>query len=1261
MIAEALIEEVKKAASIVDVISEFMPLKRTGVNYKGCCPFHNEDTPSFVVSPSKKIYHCFGCGKGGDAVNFVMEYERLSYVAAMRYVAKKYDIHIPERELTPEEAARYKRREEALHTLEKNNAGFKSELQKSKEALAWLTDERGIKPETIEKWGLGFAKTGFLGGRITYPIHNIKGDLAGFTGRLLGWEKGSPQPKFKNSAEDELYKKSELLYGFHHAKMRIQKVNRCYIVEGQHDVMMMHQAGFENTVAPSGTALTVDQIRLIKPWTKNIVLLLDGDKAGLAAAIKHITTLLTEQVNLRIIVLPEKEDPDSFLRNGCFASPEMTREQEAKAYIETNEIDFIEFKAGYYRDETKTDPSRLGELITEITSDISLINDKNVRFVYTQSCAKIFGVKEAELNKDIAKLREKMKVKQEEGTWFAFDEAEEAIKESSKAIVMSNYNDVIDYHMNNNKNYIGMNCATLQKEEILKLKKLTKTVIYDELVPKVYDHKTKEESATVKNLKRLMSFGMDVRMRNDDGGEIDAESGDVSDPEYINFTDWFIRRVTDIVTPADDLFTSWAIEHIAELLSYLPESSRMVKLGNVQAEFKEKKVKLSIGDFKKILTEFLKKNAKSFEPSMESVDMTDNPMNLSMEQLNDLNRYQHYFDKNCIHHVSSKTGHITRISNFVIIPIIHSNTSNGHFKLFEMTNEFSLKVNISLDTKDLNDCRRFKCAVEEKGNFVFKGDQFQLDNIKERLYSNTTYSDEIEQQGWQSEGFWAWAEGITTTDGKFTKTDGNGLISIGEKNYLIKPFSKLYAHDKTAFLNEKKFRHMTSDVTWKDWSSRYVNVFGDNAKMCICALLTALYSDAIFKMVHGELPLINFFGPKGTGKTQQADSLLAFFGEKQPINNLSKVTVYGLAQTMKAFHNAFVLIDEYKNSLDMRFIETLKSFYNRQAKIQGSFASQGAKTEHIPVNSMVLLCGQDLPTLDVALLERCVCLTAYKNEYTDEQVNRYKELKDIEEKGLAHLTDDFLKYRELVIEKFQECNGIVQTMVSKKCKDVSVRLQKNLTTILSGFYILQDKFEFPFTFDEILDFGIDVISEQQKFIESSDDLKNFWSIFATLIEQDKIKEGRNYILHDVCSIRFEGNNDETTYGKGIKMLFVRWDGLYPMYAQYSRMSNMVALGEKTIQFYLEKTKYYQGKLGSKKFRDKQTKQVWVNQAYCFDYANMNVNLIETKEHDIEADNKNMTTTLDPDVIAEIIENEKEADKMEKENIELEKAKEDLPF
>jgi len=1256
MIDQVIVDKVKTAAKaqIEKIISGYIALKQAGVNYKGICPFHNENTESFIVNPAKGSFKCYGCGKFGDAIDFVQEFDRVSFPVAVKTVAKLYLIDIPERELTPEELSAHKKREIALANVNKQNETFRADLAKNEKAMEWLTKERGIAPDTIMRWGLGYAKAGFFAGRITYPMSNVAGEICGHTGRIL--VQGT-QPKFKNSIESDIFKKSDLLFGLHYAKNHIAKADKCYLVEGQHDVLSMDQAGFHNTVAGSGTAITGNQIRAIKRFTKNIVLLLDGDKPGLAAAVKIVAPFLAEQINLRVIVLPEKEDPDSFLR-GAFPNPSKGGEQGAKEYIERNEIDFIQFKTQHYATEIEADPSKQAKYLTEITGDIGLVEDKNTRRAYMQRCAAIFGVKEDELTKDIEALRSKLQEKPEEGKFFAYAEAESKIKDKKQVNILSQFNEVVEAHLRGDKNYIGMNCAPLHKDEILKLKKLTLVVIFDEFIVDGFDKLTKHETFTVMNLKRLISYGFDVRLRNGTEIKIDEETGKPFEIQYINFPDWYITSITALLSKSDDVFTGYAIDHIAELLSYLPESSRMTKVSNVQAEFKNHGVKLIIGDFKKILATFMKKNAKTFEPSSEIIMAGDNPMNLNQEQFDDLNRYQHYYEKNAIYHLS-KAGHIAKISNFVITPIIHSNTSTGHFKLFEITNEYGLKVNISLDTKDMNDVRRFKCACEEKGNFVFKGQQFELDNIKERLYSNTTYSNEIEQLGWQSEGFWAWADGITTVDGRFTRTDDNGLISVGDKNYLIKPFSNLYAHDKTVYLNEKKFLHLTSNIAFKEWSSRYVDVFGENAMLSICTLVTCIYSDAVFKLVHGELPLLNFFGPKGTGKTQQADSLLAFFGEKQPINNLSKVTLYGLAQTLKSFVNSFCLVDEYKNSLDMKYVESLKSIYNRQAKIQGNFATQGTKTEHIPINQMVLLCGQDLPTLDVALLERCICLTAYKNEYNDEQVNRYKELKDIEEKGLAHLTDDFIRYREYVIEQFANSNALVQSFVSEKCQNISVRLQKNLTTILTPYYILKGKFEFPFTFKKVLNFGIRTISEQQKFIESSDDLKNFWSIFATLIEQKKIKEGRNYVLADVCEMRYAGRDEVVHYSKGMMCLFIRWDGLYPMYAQYARMSNMPALGEKTIQFYLEKTKYYQGKIKAKRFADKDTKEQWNHQAWCFDYNNMDVNLIVSTS--IESDNEDMKPNENNPAVAAMIEKNKEKEELKKEEEAFKNAQRDLPF
>jgi uncharacterized protein (DUF1778 family) len=297
----------------------------------------------------------------------------------------------------------------------------------------------------------------------------------------------------------------------------------------------------------------------------------------------------------------------------------------------------------------------------------------------------------------------------------------------------------------------------------------------------------------------------------------------------------------------------------------------------------------------------------------------------------------------------------------------------------------------------------------------------------------------------------------------------------------------------------------------------------------------------------------------------------------------------------------------------MKWIELLKSVYNRQGKIQGSFNQQGTKTEHIPINSMVLLCGQDLPTLDVALLDRCICLTSYKTEFSYEEKNQYKRLKEMEEAGLVHITDELIKHRDFVIENFELANNILVKMISEQAENVSGRIQKSLATILTPAYILREKGLIPFSLEHALAHGINIIKEQQTFISSSDDLRSFWTVFQTLLEQKRIKEGRNYKLHSVLHLTFRNSEEETKFENGKKVLFLRWEGLYPLYAEYARRTGFSVLSEKTVGFYLEKTKYFLGKLKSKMFYDPQTQERFVNQALCFDYELMNLELNSSEE------------------------------------------------
>jgi DNA primase len=433
MIDQATIERIIDAAHISDVVSEFVTLKKRGVNQLGLCPFHNEKTPSFTVSPAKGIFKCFGCGKGGNAVNFIMELEQLSYPDALRWLAKKFHIEIEEKEESQEERALKDERESMMIVSAFAQKYFSRFLLKENEGrtigLSYLR-ERGIRDDIITKFELGYCpdgkdtftqaaqregykmdfleKTGLtikredwirdrFGGRVIFPVHNVAGRVIAFGGRTLTNDK--KVAKYLNSPESEIYHKGRTLYGIYQAKRQMTVQDKCYLVEGYTDVLSFHMAGIENVVASSGTSLTIDQIRLIRRFTPNITIVYDGDDAGIKASLRGIDMVLEEGINVKVLPLPRGEDPDTFARS-------MSATQLVE-YIKTNETDFIKFKTQLLMGTVENDPVSKARLINEIVRSISVIPDNITRTVYIKECSRLMDVQEEVLYTEIRKIQNK--------------------------------------------------------------------------------------------------------------------------------------------------------------------------------------------------------------------------------------------------------------------------------------------------------------------------------------------------------------------------------------------------------------------------------------------------------------------------------------------------------------------------------------------------------------------------------------------------------------------------------------------------------------------------------------------------------------------------------------------------------------------------------------------------------------------------------------------------------------------------------------
>lgn len=432
MLDQATIDKINDAAQIQDVVSDYVTLRKRGANLIGLCPFHNEKTPSFSVSPAKGIFKCFGCGKGGNAVHFIMEHEQISYYEALKFLAKKYHIEFEERELTDEEKEIRNDRESMFLVNDYARQYFTNNLHGHIDgksiAMAYFR-ERGFREDIIQKFQLGYSldqrdaftqsaiskgynktylvKTGLtlehengqlsdrFRGRVMFPVHSLSGKIVAFGGRIL--RKDEKMAKYVNSPESDIYHKSNELYGIFFAKKSIVKEDRCFLVEGYTDVISMHQNGIENVVASSGTSLTPGQIRMIHRFTENVTVIYDGDAAGIKASLRGIDLLLEEGLNIKVLLLPDGEDPDSFAQKHNSA--------DFIQFVEKNSVDFIRFKTNLLLEDAGNDPVKRAGLIIDIVKSISIIPNQVIRAEYVKECSTLLQVDEAMLYHEINKLK----------------------------------------------------------------------------------------------------------------------------------------------------------------------------------------------------------------------------------------------------------------------------------------------------------------------------------------------------------------------------------------------------------------------------------------------------------------------------------------------------------------------------------------------------------------------------------------------------------------------------------------------------------------------------------------------------------------------------------------------------------------------------------------------------------------------------------------------------------------------------------------
>lgn len=1000
MINERTIEKLLDL-NIVDVVSDYMTLKKAGVNYKGCCPFHKESTPSFIVSPAKNICHCFGCGAGGNTIQFVQQYENCDFRQACIILGKKYNIQIEDeqKENSSEEIKLQKKKEAAYVIYEYLQKHFveclKADTPKAKSAFAYAVNRWGR--EEVEERGIGYAPDdwqdiityaknvglsieimkelqlirtsesgrdyGFFNDRLMIPIRDQYGRIISYTARTMDEYKEKGQ-KYINGCDSILWEKSKQLFGLDIAKKEGAKQELFYIVEGGPDVIKMQKIGVLNTVAALGTAFTKEQFKLLKKYHASLCFIPDADSAGISAVMKNGKLAMENGFRVLVKEIPQTEDG---------------KKQDADSYF------------------------HLKNQVDEIKSEDFVV-------------------------------------------WFARhvyrDEQEDTAKSDS------------------------------------------------------------------------------------------------------------IRQICDVLILETDQYTQ---DSLLEALS---------------ASYGHKGLwKNAINDAKKRRVE-----ARAKASSKKSGI--------------DLRKYGFYEEFNSYWSNSDSNDH--QWSNFKMKPLFHVMGVDDSKRLYEITNVDGITRTLELNAEELVSLPKFMIKVESAGNFLWLAGAEELKKLKKYLFDITGTAIRIRQYGWQRKGFWAFGNGCIYDD-EWYPADHMGIVHLhdAEKsmdNYYLQGASDIYAEDTSYFGFERQFilPECHSTISLHEFSKMMVDVFGDNAKISLCYLLASIYRDVITSYTTN-FPLLNLFGPKGSGKSELGITLMRFFTVGDRPLNLRNTTAPGLSQALATSANGMVHLDEYKNTLDMRIIEIIKGAYDGVGRSRLDM-DKGKQVEKTPVDCGVIVSGQEMPTLDIAMFSRMIYLTHDSTVHDREAKDKFNHLADIRKLGMQHLTKQILSHRKMFVNSFYETYGEVTNEVYDMIdgSQIEDRLWRNWVIILTAYKVLYKSLDIPFDYEEMKDLCVEGIKRQNSEVISNNELGNLWNAMTYLYEENMIYADADFKVKYVKTLKTD--KIEREFRVSTPILMLRLTHFIGQYKKMAKQQGDTIMSKDSIRYYLTTSGAYLGMKASERWK-----------------------------------------------------------------------------
>lgn len=1047
MIDEKIIEQVLDRADIVDVISGYVELKKKGGNYVACCPFHKEKTPSFMVNSARGTWHCFGCGKGGNTIGFLMEHETMTFPEAVCALGKRYGITVEDDKLTPEQEQARMKRESMFIINQRCTEHFRQNLLLSpnKAAAEYVKGRWGL--EYAEEMGIGFApdkwddllgfarssglsidlmkemgllKVGEKGNtydayrnRVVIPIRDRFRRIIGFTARDMSGDKVA---KYINSTESDIYHKRDSIFGIDTAIRQAAKEDKFYLVEGAPDVMQLQRIRVNNAVAPLGGDWTESQMEQLKKYATKLCFLPDADPPNLekaeklGAGIRNVMRngMLAMKCGFGVSVkeLPmgeaqSKNDPDSYCTS-------------IQKFQELKEVDFIPWYASYIFQDINT---------TEERSD-----------AINTICAMVVMVK-------------------------------------------------------------------------------------DEVKESMY-------------LKQLQSFYEDKKL-------------------------------------------------------WQKAINRAKKLD---------KAKQVIDESKKIDRDLYQK-------------------------------YGFYEEYNAYFALAGDSGKAVQWSNFIMMPMFHIKDSLLPKRLYRIKNQNKQEEIIEMKQEDLVSLSKFKQKVEGLGNYIWLATEKELTKLKMFLYEQTETALEVTQLGWQRQGFFAYGNGCFDTE--WHAADEYGIVRLKNGNFYLPGCSTIYRDDVKLFQFERKFIYTSyNNVSLREYSEKLIRVFGDNAKVGLCFLFATLFRDIISGQTKS-FPILNIFGPKGSGKSELGKSLMSFFVIDNKAPNIQNATIAALSDAVAQCANALVHLDEYKNSIDLDKREFLKGLWDGTGRSRMNM-DRDKKREITSVDCGIILSGQEMPTIDIALFSRLIYLTFNKTEYSNEEKRAFNECDTISLQGLSHLALQLLRHRSKMETDFSTNYRQCMNDLNERLKETTIedRIQRNWVIPLAAFRTLEAVLDVPFTYRELLGICVDGIIRQNRECKSNNELANFWNVVSYLQQDGEVFLEADFRIDYLSNLKTNKVKD-LTFKQPRPILRMQTDRIFMLYKKFARQVGDNALPTESLKFYIENSKEYLGVQNSVRFKNilkgvEVTKEVeaggqkyyrktsMTKQALCFDYTelmtNYNINL-----------------------------------------------------